>query len=231
MKNKDDATAFFGQVTASTTHEIQNVLAIIKENAGLMEDFIMMNPDSSSGSNSPGPNSSGLMENITKCIGKIKEQAYRGVDLTSGLNWFAHSTDRFQESVNIHKITGRLIFLTKRLFAQKGIEVVLTDCKQSPSIETDPVVFQKVLWDCLECLIETLNMKTNIIVNIINSEAGKGIEFCFADSTLENGDFTKKLSGSAKWKDLEKTCKEINLTPQPITRDLPGIRLLLDPNL
>ncbi len=226
MKNREDATAFFGQVTASTTHEIQNVLAIIKENAGLMEDFILMNPD-----NSPDPNSSGLMENITKCIGKIKGQAYRGVDLTSGLNAFAHTTDMVCAPVNINEITQKLIFLTKRLFAQKGIEVVLTDCEQSPSIETDPVIFQKVLWNCLECLIETLNLKTNIIVNILNSEAGKGIEFCFEDSIQDNGDFNRKLSGSAKWNDLEKNCKKISLTPHPITRDLPGIRILLDRTL
>ncbi|MCP3901564.1 MAG: sensor histidine kinase, partial [Desulfobacteraceae bacterium] len=43
MDNRDDKAAFFGKITASITHEIQNVLAIIKENAGLMEDFLLIN--------------------------------------------------------------------------------------------------------------------------------------------------------------------------------------------
>ncbi|MBW2430934.1 MAG: sensor histidine kinase, partial [Deltaproteobacteria bacterium] len=33
---------FFSQISASISHEIKNVLAIINENAGLMEDFTLM---------------------------------------------------------------------------------------------------------------------------------------------------------------------------------------------
>jgi hypothetical protein len=228
VKDRDDNAAFFGQVTASTTHEIQNVLAIIKENAGLMEDFILMSPNNSPGPNSSGPNSSGLMKNLIKGIEKIKEQAYRGVDLTSGLNAFAHTTDRVCAPVNIYEITKRLIFLAKRFFLQKGIQIVLKDCEKSPSIETDPILFQRVIWMCLECLKETLELKTNIFVRILSPDKRKGIEFYFDEPTLDKGDFNEKLFGTAKWTDLKKTCKETNLTPEPMTQTLAGIRILLD---
>ena len=33
---------FFGRVSASISHELKNVLAIINENAGLLEDFTLM---------------------------------------------------------------------------------------------------------------------------------------------------------------------------------------------
>jgi len=33
---------FFGKMTASISHEIKNVLAIINENAGLLEDLALM---------------------------------------------------------------------------------------------------------------------------------------------------------------------------------------------
>ena len=33
---------FFGRMSASISHEIKNVLAIINENAGLLEDFSLM---------------------------------------------------------------------------------------------------------------------------------------------------------------------------------------------
>ena len=33
---------FFGKISASISHEIKNVLAIINENAGLLEDFTLM---------------------------------------------------------------------------------------------------------------------------------------------------------------------------------------------
>ncbi|MCP3941727.1 MAG: hypothetical protein GY710_09640 [Desulfobacteraceae bacterium] len=218
MKTRDDATAFFGQVTASTTHEIQNVLAIIKENAGLMEDILLMNPD----------NLPTLLENLKRCIGKTKEQAYRGVDLTSGLNAFAHTTDTFLAPVNVYEIIKNLIFLTKRFFLQKGIKLALTDCNCPPSIMTDPVLFQKILWMCLKCLTETMDLNTNIIITILTPDTGNKIEFRPDDPTLDNGSFNQRLSRSAKWDDLERTCKQINLTPRLITQTLPGISIGLD---
>ena len=33
---------FFGEITASNSHEIKNILAIINENAGLLEDLALM---------------------------------------------------------------------------------------------------------------------------------------------------------------------------------------------
>ena len=38
----DEGILFFGKVSASVSHEIKNVLAIINESAGLLEDFSLM---------------------------------------------------------------------------------------------------------------------------------------------------------------------------------------------
>ncbi len=221
MNDRDDAAAFFGKVTASTTHELQNVLAIIKENAGLMEDFIQMGPD----------NLPDLLERVTRCLGKIKEQSYRGVDLTSGLNGFAHTADRLLAPVNIYEIAKRLIFLTKRVFLQKGIQIVLIDCKNPPSFETDPVLFQKILWHSLECLVEIPEQKSDIRVTIVNSDAGKGIDLCFENPTLDTAYFNRQLQESAKWMDIQTICKEMNLTPSPLVQAPMGIRIMVERTL
>ena len=43
MDSKEEAgLRFFGMMTASVSHEIKNVLAIINENAGLMSDLTQM---------------------------------------------------------------------------------------------------------------------------------------------------------------------------------------------
>ena len=47
MGQKQDIVAetglqFFGRIAASVAHEIKNVLAIVNENAGLLEDFTVM---------------------------------------------------------------------------------------------------------------------------------------------------------------------------------------------
>jgi C4-dicarboxylate-specific signal transduction histidine kinase len=218
MNDREDAAAFFGKVTASTTHELQNVLAIIKENAGLMEDFIQMGPE----------NLPDLLERVTRCLGKIKEQSYRGVALTSGLNGFAHTTDRLLGPVNIYEIAKRLIFLTKRVFLQQGRQIVLSDCKNAPSFETDPVLFQTLLWHCLECLVEIQDLTADIRLTIVNSDTGKGIDLCFEDPALDNASFNQQLQGSAKWASIQASCKTINLTISPIAQAPMGIRILLE---
>jgi len=40
--NGENALKFFGKMTASISHELKNVLAIINENAGLLEDLCAM---------------------------------------------------------------------------------------------------------------------------------------------------------------------------------------------
>ncbi len=222
VKDRDDEAAFFGKVTASTTHELQNVLAIIKENAGLMEDFIQMSP------NSLSDNLPDLLEKFTHCLGKIKEQSYRGVELTSGLNKFAHTTDRLYAPVNIYEIAKRLIFLTKRIFSQKGGQIELVDCQNAPSFETDPVLFQKVLWNCLECLMEIQALTTKIRITIVNSDVGKGIDLCLDELTPDNENFSLKLQGSTQWADIQKNCRMIRLTPSSIDLAPVGIRILLE---
>ncbi|MGA6927645.1 MAG: hypothetical protein WBY88_18290, partial [Desulfosarcina sp.] len=37
-----EGVRFFGEMSASISHEIKNVLAIIHENAGLLQDLLMM---------------------------------------------------------------------------------------------------------------------------------------------------------------------------------------------
>jgi len=157
MENQNDKAAFLGKVTASITHELQNVLAIIKENSGLMEDYLLMNQTGEL---------SDIEDRLGKCIKTIKNQTYRGVNLTSGLNGFAHTTDRILSSVNIYEITKKLIFITKRLFKQKGVSVSLIECKKTYSITTDPILFQMVIFSAIECLIENFDANSSITLDI-----------------------------------------------------------------
>lgn len=44
-ENENSEIVFFGKITAGITHEMKNVLAIIKESSGLMEDLILLRPE------------------------------------------------------------------------------------------------------------------------------------------------------------------------------------------
>ena len=81
MKAKE--IAFMGKITAGITHEMNNVLATIKESGGLMEDIFALCRDQQI------PH----QDKFTRSLTTIKEQVKRGVELSTRLNRFAHSMD------------------------------------------------------------------------------------------------------------------------------------------
>lgn len=217
MEKNSNKAMFFGKVTASVTHEIQNVLAIIKETSGLVEDFIQLNqtnglPD--------------FEEKLGKCLETIKKQAYRGVSLTSSLNSFAHTPDNIQASIDLHETAKKLIIITDRLFKQKNVTVEIMESTSSFSIITDPVILQMVLFYSVECLIDTFQIQ-KLTINIQAKETAAEIIFSINDEILDFKSFTEKIIQSHHWIKITELCQHINFiaktTPNP-----PGILLSIN---
>ncbi|WP_457551781.1 hypothetical protein [Desulfobacula sp.] len=213
MKNSTDKTAFLGRITASVSHDLQNVLAIIKETSGLMEDFLLMQQ-------------SGRMKDfdtkVDKCLKTIKKQTYRGVDLTSGLNGFAHTADSSQTSIGIFETLNRLISIAQRLFSQKGVPVSLMECHTPCSIVTDPMLFQMTVFLCIESLIDTVDVKAPITLTILASEHPIAIKILCGDDALNSDDYSPKITHAPQWPEINTLCEQINMTAQ-IIKDAPGI--------
>ena len=216
MENPNDKPAFLGRITASVTHEIQNVLAIIKENSGLMEDFLLINQTE---------DLSDIEEKLGRCINSIKKQAYRGVGLTSGLNGFAHITDNTQISVNVLDLVKKLISITERLFKQKNVSLSIIESEKPYSIIIDPLLFQMVAFSCIECLVENFETDTHIAIEIQLLNNLTAIEFLYNDNTLENNSYKEKISHSAQWLKITNLCKQTNFKVE-ISTDTPGILII-----
>ena len=71
---------FIGKITAGVTHEVNNVLASIREISGLMTDILSVIDDKSFP----------RKEKFQTSLQKIQNQIERGVKLTSQLNKFSH---------------------------------------------------------------------------------------------------------------------------------------------
>jgi light-regulated signal transduction histidine kinase (bacteriophytochrome) len=136
--HNDQKSVFLGKVTASVAHDLQNVLAVIKETSGLLQDILLINQSSLPGK---------FTETFTKNIESVQKQIARGVSITSGLNGFAHTADYRESHVNIENLIQKLIFVTRRIFNHKGFSIEITDCQGEPSILTDPVMLQMLLFE------------------------------------------------------------------------------------
>ncbi len=197
----------FGKITASVTHEMQNVLAIIKENAGLMEDLINL---------TSREDSEILLQRLSGCLTTIKNQVTRGVGLAFNLNGFAHTADHSQQTVDIIKITERLLTLTERISRNAGIETLLEPHDTPLRMETDPIQFQVCLHLSLECLLLTAPLHSVISFAFKkdnNSVSVVEIKTTHPDTPIP--DMTQTIPVAAPWNELIQAVQPINAQVEP----------------
>jgi signal transduction histidine kinase len=90
VNSERERLRFFGRITAAATHDLKNVLAIVNENAGLLEDLCAL---AERGQLTP--------DRLTHASGRIREQVKRGDGIMRRLNDFAHSTDHDASQVDL----------------------------------------------------------------------------------------------------------------------------------
>lgn len=207
--NLNDKTFFMGRVTASVSHDLQNVLAIIRETAGLMQDFLMK-----------GNNCHDLDEKLEKSLSSIKNQVNRGVALTSGLNRFAHTADHRLCPIDIRDTLERLILLTERMAKNKGFTVILAP-GAFPLLNHDPIAFQTLCFLCLEALENTLPTGNTLVISAKNHNTGPTLLFTCPDLSV---DTTPSPTSWVHWTSIEDACRLSQVTLS-LTDSHPGICL------
>ncbi|MCF8026603.1 MAG: hypothetical protein K9K82_14090, partial [Desulfobacteraceae bacterium] len=148
---------FFGKMTANLTHEVKNVLAIIQESAGLMEDITAICPLAEEK----------YQEKFNHSMATIKQQLHRGIDLTTQFNRFAHTPDRSSAELDLVDTVGQFCLLTGRFARLKHISLTAGDpgsANEKIRLTTNPVQFYMALFFSLESCLSALTSNTEIRV-------------------------------------------------------------------
>ncbi len=200
--------AFFGKMTASISHEIKNVLAIINENAGLLEDIILMaergtpvDPDR-------------LKTQATR----IKNQVRRADGIVKNMNKFAHSVDELLMSVDLVELAELLAALSGRLAYTRGVKLESSSVGSSVTITTNPFLLENLIWLCLDFAMGMAGSGKTVGLIPEKSEAGGRIRFTQLEALGEPQ--TEKFPGEAE-KALLAALKA------QITKDVKGGELVL----
>ncbi len=134
---------FFGKISASISHEIKNVLAIINENAGLLKDYTLMTEQ-------------GLELNphqVGAKAEKIMAQVARADEIIKKMNLLAHSIDQDRQKTNLNVIIKLMIALYDRMAAMKNIKLELSAASESVSIITAPFFLENLISLCLDFIL------------------------------------------------------------------------------
>jgi light-regulated signal transduction histidine kinase (bacteriophytochrome) len=190
-----DKSAFMGKITASVAHDLQNVLAIVKESSGLMQDILQIHQDDLA------PD---FIEKLTKSIALMQKQVSRGVGITSGLNAFAHTADLLQESIDVFEMLKRMILLSQRIFQRQGISVNLKAQNCQSTLLTDPLIFQSLIFESIQYLGDSQSGQTVLNITLQNNDQ---IQIDMNSTTGSNLDHSAQ---KVKWQALNELCQKID---------------------
>jgi C4-dicarboxylate-specific signal transduction histidine kinase len=169
---------FFGEISASISHEIKNVLAIINENAGLLQDMIMMSEK-------------GLPlnpERLSKLAHSISGQVARGDRIVKGMNQFAHSADVSTETVDVGAVVHFVSDLAARLIAMKGAAPQIEAPPTPVTTTTNRFFLENLVWACLCRAMDTCAPDRTVSVVAEKSENTARIRFCgLAENAFTDG--------------------------------------------
>ena len=136
---------FMGKMNASISHEIKNVLAIINENAGLLEDFALMAEKGMA--IDPG--------RLKTLAGKIQSQIRRADKIVKNMNTFAHSVDETTGRLELGELLSFMAALSERPAAMKGLTISVEPPSNPITITTNPFFLENMIWLCLDFAMET----------------------------------------------------------------------------
>lgn len=168
---KIEELQFFGKVSASVSHDFKNALAIINENAGLLQDIVFMaekgvplNP-----------------ERIKSVAGKVRERVSMADNMVKFFNKFTHSPDNPVCEIDLGEYIEVLIELSRRSASKHGINILFDKPQVQTILTTSPFFLINLCWQCLEAAMASAGDSKEISVKIEETE--KGIKVCYINSS------------------------------------------------
>ena len=180
MSNKLDVVGlsglqFFGQMTASISHEIKNVFAIVNENAGLLEDFCLMVEKGT-------PLDPKRLKTLA---GKVVSQVWRGDSIINNLNQFAHSIDNLETQINLFEILELMVAISARLVSMRGLDLVLEQKSEKVNIINNQFILQNLMWRCLDFVMKAAGGGKTVTLAACQTANGAQIIFTILDGFTE----------------------------------------------
>ena len=156
-----------GAITASLSHEINNVLATINELSGLLGDFFHA-------ANQGAPLN---VERLEKTTQRIAGQVQRGRELVKRLNAFAHTTDEGQGAVVLNETVEAMTTLCRRFGQLRQVELETGLPKASPRIEGNAFDLQHLVFRCLQILLDASRPGDVVRIDVEPQDDGARLVF------------------------------------------------------
>ena len=158
---------FFGQISASISHELKNVLGIINENAGLLEDLTFM-----------ADRGVPLDPVRLKAMAQgVKKQIGRADAIIGNMNRFAHSADQSTATVDLAQTIELAMAVTARFAVMRGVAIDLQLPENPVALQTAPFFLINLIWQCLEFSMSASGDEKQVALVAEETDDGVRIRF------------------------------------------------------
>ena len=135
---------FLSRVLASSTHEMQNIMAIINESAGLGGDVLRLN----------GPPRLKHGDKLFEALDTVAVQVERGRQLMDALNVCAHAASAEYELLDLNHFCAYTAQLAERMARLGECRLVFTPNAQKLFVRADGYVFMQGLHRAVELVLD-----------------------------------------------------------------------------
>jgi signal transduction histidine kinase len=208
LKRKE--VAFFGKITAGITHEIKNVLAIIQQSSGLMEDILDVTE------NGAFPHK----DKFIKSMDRIRGQIQRGIDITTRLNRFAHSPDQRPASLNLNEVTEQMVLLASRFARLKNVALESSPLDPPLIMKSDPVTVEMALFESIEILLNATDSGGKITLSSRKTQGNFELGVSYEHTVLPEKESLTDISSTESWESLQQIMTSIGGTAKMLDQTL-----------
>lgn len=203
--------AFLATMTASATHEVRNVLAIIKESAGLVDDLVQVY------------SKRGTLdqEKLRRAVDRIDAQVRRGADLLSNLNRLCHTLDQDPASVELNREVEQVVFLSQRFARKKGHRVAAGGQEAEVMVTVHPLRLHMALFFAMEACMEALPEGSAITLAVGEEKGGPAVDLV---GVPEGGGAVEGFADGGSWTHLSGLVDSLEATLERLDPGF-GIRI------
>jgi C4-dicarboxylate-specific signal transduction histidine kinase len=154
--------AFFGAVTASVSHELNNVISIIDQTTGLVEDMI-----AAVDRGKPID-----VDKLRQVVGSLQKHTTRGLEIIKRLNTFAHSSDVPRREYDVNESVRNLVELARRLAGLKRVNLEVHLPAEPVMITGNPFLMQQLLFASIQRALQEAGRDEIIAVDVAGAASG-----------------------------------------------------------
>jgi signal transduction histidine kinase len=158
---------FYGMMSASISHEFANVLAVINEKAGLLQDLCAM---AEKGKPQDPARIKGLADSI-------HDQIKRANGIVKNMNRFAHSVDEPIKAIDLGQDVLLMTAISGRLATNRGITLKPNIPDVPVNMETMPFNLMTLFWHILDFTLNHADDNKTVELTVSDNQGSPTLKY------------------------------------------------------